>query len=102
MVTDSFWAVLSLIYSKVWCSSKRADWECECKVGERPTAFLMDTPGVMLPNVPNEEVGMRLAITGTLPTPASKQTSSLLLNPAWLRLVSFYCSSGTQAFGMEL
>ena len=24
----------------------------------------MDTPGVMLPNVPNEEVGMRLALTG--------------------------------------
>lgn len=35
-----------------------------CKVGERPTAFLMDTPGVMLPNVPNEQTGMRLALTG--------------------------------------
>ncbi|KAL3159403.1 hypothetical protein ABBQ38_009833 [Trebouxia sp. C0009 RCD-2024] len=36
------------------------------QVGERPTAFLMDTPGVMLPNVPNEEVGMRLALTGAI------------------------------------
>ena len=35
-----------------------------CKVGERPTAFLMDTPGVMLPNVPDEQTGMRLALTG--------------------------------------
>ena len=35
-----------------------------CKVGERPTAFLMDTPGVMLPNVPNEQTGMRLSLTG--------------------------------------
>ncbi len=25
----------------------------------------MDTPGVMLPNVPNEQTGMRLALTGT-------------------------------------
>ncbi len=24
----------------------------------------MDTPGVMLPNVPNEQIGMRLALTG--------------------------------------
>ncbi len=24
----------------------------------------MDTPGVMLPNVPNEQTGMRLALTG--------------------------------------
>ena len=38
--------------------------ECWCKVGERPTAFLMDTPGVMLPNVPDEQTGMRLALTG--------------------------------------
>ncbi|DBA72918.1 TPA: hypothetical protein ACH3X2_009875 [Trebouxia sp. C0005] len=36
------------------------------QVGERPTAFLMDTPGVMLPNVPNEQTGMRLALTGAV------------------------------------
>lgn len=30
----------------------------------------MDTPGVMLPNVPNEEVGMRLALTGNSLTAA--------------------------------
>lgn len=40
---------------------ERGSW---CKVGERPTAFLMDTPGVMLPNVPDEQTGMRLALTG--------------------------------------
>lgn len=36
------------------------------QVGERPTAFLMDTPGVMLPNVPNEQTGMRLSLTGAV------------------------------------
>ncbi len=41
-----------------------ADCKSCCKVGERPTAFLMDTPGVMLPNVPDEQIGMRLALTG--------------------------------------
>lgn len=48
----------------VLCLIGWADCECGCKVGERPTAFLMDTPGVMLPDVPNEEIGMRLALTG--------------------------------------
>ena len=38
----------------------------------------MDTPGVMLPNVPNEEVGMRLALTGALPMPANQLTALLL------------------------
>ena len=34
------------------------------QVGERPTTYIMDTPGVMLPDVPNEQTGMRLALTG--------------------------------------
>ena len=36
------------------------------QVGERPTTFIMDTPGVMLPHVTSHKVGMRLALTGQL------------------------------------
>ena len=36
------------------------------KVGEQPAAYLMDTPGVMVPNVQDELTGMRLALTGTV------------------------------------
>eukprot|EP00051_Salpingoeca_urceolata_P007825 m.100938 g.100938 ORF g.100938 m.100938 type:complete len:230 (+) comp15426_c0_seq3:297-986(+) len=36
------------------------------KINERPAAYLIDTPGVMIPNVTNSEVGMKLALVGTL------------------------------------
>ena len=39
------------------------------QVGERPTTFIMDTPGVMLPHVASHKVGMRLALTGQLLPP---------------------------------
>ena len=34
------------------------------KVSEDPLAFLIDTPGIMLPKVDNIEVGLKLALTG--------------------------------------
>ena len=47
----------------------------------------MDTPGVMLPNVPNEEVGMRLALTGNSLTPAVSHASQLLLYPCLFKIM---------------
>ena len=38
----------------------------------------MDTPGVMLPNVPNEEVGMRLALTGKSLTHAAIRVTTAM------------------------
>ncbi len=34
------------------------------KVSSDPLAFLVDTPGVMLPRIDNLEVGLKLALTG--------------------------------------
>ena len=53
-----------------------SEYGCWCKVGEHPTAFLMDSPGVMLPNVPDERTGMRLALTGDEATALQQQPYS--------------------------
>ena len=39
------------------------------KVSSKPLAYLVDTPGVMIPNVENADVGLRLALTGPPTTP---------------------------------
>ncbi|OQR80492.1 GTPase [Thraustotheca clavata] len=36
------------------------------KVNESPAIYVMDTPGVMLPNIPTPEVGLKLALTGAI------------------------------------
>lgn len=36
------------------------------KVSSKPLAYLVDTPGVMIPNVENADVGLRLALTGAV------------------------------------
>jgi mitochondrial GTPase 1 len=35
-------------------------------VNEKPAIYVVDTPGVMLPNVESVETGMRLALTGAI------------------------------------
>jgi ribosome biogenesis GTPase A len=35
-------------------------------VNDKPALYVVDTPGVMLPNVESVEVGMRLALTGAI------------------------------------
>jgi ribosome biogenesis GTPase A len=35
------------------------------KVSSKPLAYLVDTPGVMIPKVEDVEVGLKLALTGT-------------------------------------
>lgn len=41
------------------------------KVSSDPLAFLVDTPGVMLPRIDNIEVGLKLALTGMLQSSCS-------------------------------
>lgn len=36
------------------------------KVNDKPAVYVVDTPGVMLPNIPSAETGMRLALTGAI------------------------------------
>lgn len=36
------------------------------KVGDRPSTYVLDTPGVMVPNIGDVEVGLRLALTGAV------------------------------------
>ncbi|CAK4180052.1 unnamed protein product [Aphanomyces euteiches] len=36
------------------------------KVNETPAIYVMDTPGVMLPNIPTPDVGLKLALTGAI------------------------------------
>ncbi|OQR87216.1 GTPase [Achlya hypogyna] len=36
------------------------------KVNESPAIYVMDTPGVMLPNIPSPDVGLKLALTGAI------------------------------------
>ncbi|POM70269.1 Calcium-activated potassium channel subunit alpha-1, partial [Phytophthora palmivora] len=36
------------------------------KVNDKPAVYVVDTPGVMLPNIPSSETGMRLALTGAI------------------------------------
>lgn len=36
------------------------------KISERPPVFLLDTPGVLTPNVPNVEAGLKLALVSCL------------------------------------
>ncbi|KAI9921922.1 hypothetical protein PsorP6_000292 [Peronosclerospora sorghi] len=36
------------------------------KVNEKPAVYVVDTPGVMLPNIPSAETGMKLALTGAI------------------------------------
>ncbi|RHY14931.1 hypothetical protein DYB32_010806, partial [Aphanomyces invadans] len=36
------------------------------KVNETPAIYVMDTPGVMLPNIPSPSVGLKLALTGAI------------------------------------
>ncbi|KDO31158.1 hypothetical protein SPRG_04298 [Saprolegnia parasitica CBS 223.65] len=36
------------------------------KVNEAPAIYVMDTPGVMLPNIPSPDVGLKLALTGAI------------------------------------
>jgi len=36
------------------------------RVSEQPPAFLIDTPGVMIPRISNNDVGLRLALTGAI------------------------------------
>jgi ribosome biogenesis GTPase A len=35
-------------------------------VNDKPAVYVVDTPGVMLPNIPSAETGMRLALTGAI------------------------------------
>lgn len=37
------------------------------KVSSKPLAYLVDTPGIMIPNVDNVEIGLKLALTGFSP-----------------------------------
>jgi ribosome biogenesis GTPase A len=37
-------------------------------VSSKPLAYLVDTPGVMIPNVENADVGLKLALTGNQPS----------------------------------
>ncbi|OAE28681.1 hypothetical protein AXG93_312s1100 [Marchantia polymorpha subsp. ruderalis] len=36
------------------------------KIGERPSTYVLDTPGVLVPNIENIETGMKLALTGAV------------------------------------
>ncbi|KAF0698587.1 Aste57867_10817 [Aphanomyces stellatus] len=36
------------------------------KVNETPAIYVMDTPGVMLPNIPTPDIGLKLALTGAI------------------------------------
>lgn len=36
------------------------------KVSDKPKVYVFDTPGIMVPNIPNMEVGMKLALCATL------------------------------------
>lgn len=38
------------------------------KVSSKPLAYLVDTPGVMIPNVEDLEIGLKLALTGCVPS----------------------------------
>ena len=35
-------------------------------MNDKPAVFVVDTPGVMLPNIPSAETGLRLALTGAI------------------------------------
>jgi ribosome biogenesis GTPase A len=35
-------------------------------VNDKPAIYVVDTPGVMLPNIPSPEIGMKLALTGAI------------------------------------
>ncbi|TDH73485.1 hypothetical protein CCR75_006935 [Bremia lactucae] len=36
------------------------------KVNDKPAVYVIDTPGVMMPNIMSAEIGMRLALTGAI------------------------------------
>ena len=35
------------------------------QISESPTVYIYDTPGIMLPHIPNMDVGMKLALCGS-------------------------------------
>lgn len=37
------------------------------KISEDPLIYMLDTPGILTPSVPNVDVGMKLALCGTIP-----------------------------------
>jgi len=36
------------------------------KIGEHPSVYVLDTPGVLVPNIDNIETGLKLALTGAV------------------------------------
>jgi len=38
-------------------------WDAE-QIGEKPSVYVLDTPGVLVPNIDNIDTGLKLALTG--------------------------------------
>ena len=60
--------------------------ETKVRVSDDPLVYLLDTPGIMLPNIRNLETGMKLAACGKFkafffPTKDLKMASFTSLNP---------------------
>lgn len=69
------------------------------KISEKPLSYMLDTPGILTPNIPNTEVGLKLALCNTIEDHLVGETTIADYLLYWLN--KFQHFEYVQVFGLK-